>query len=193
MVSTRTFVSAVSASLRKSAATKRSKTQRLMSIHSRKNSDNDSPFDNSAFCDVTRSTSLTSTWPTTPITTGQLPKIPPPFEHGESLGHISEESLSSRNADSTFDTQSTPTTAATTPAKTPASKLPVLNYSRQTSPNVSPEKTPKKTYGNVTPNKLTRARSTSSPTLKERSAILISTRQTGTRKYSLTPTSLTWK
>ena len=192
MVSTRTFVSAVSASLRKSAASNRSMTQRLRSTHSRENSDNDLPFDNSAFYDVTRSSSLTSTWPITPITAGHLPNIPFPFEHGESSGHITDESLSSRNADSIFDIQTTPTTAATTPAQTPASKLPVLNYSRHASPNVTPEKTPKKTCRNVA-NKLTRTQSTSSPTLKEGSALPISIRQPGARKYSLTPTSPTRK
>lgn len=192
VVSTRTFVSAVSASLRKSTVSKRTQTQRLKSIqmeaiHSRKNSDNvvyGSSFDNSAFCDVTRSSSLTSSWPTGP---GQLPKIPSPFEHGASLGHISEESRSFRDEDSSFDTQATPSTAATTPSKTPVSKLPVLNYSRHSSPSTSP--TPKKTYKNVTTNKFTRVRSTSSPTPKARSAIPVSIRQPGARKDSLASTS----
>ena len=109
-----------------------------------------------------------------------------PFQHGASLGHISEESVI-HDQDSTF---ATPTTGPTTPSETPKlsrtpnssptqkSKLPVLKYLRRLSPLSGSLKRVTSGIGTApSVAKKPRARSSSSPTPTQRTAIPILTRR----------------
>lgn len=195
--SSRSFGSILSPSLRKSESNSsrivkaNSKTSDQESPASRRDSGDsgdNAPFDNTAFRDAPPDDSGISDGLSSGSGSRFLEHIIPdstptkPFEHGVSLGQISEESVTVHDPDMTFTVHTTPTTGPTTPSKTPSSsptkksKLPVLKYLRRLSPLSSPTKT---RDGITLPKvaKKIRMRAQSSPTTTQRSAIPLSTRR----------------
>jgi hypothetical protein len=195
--SSRSFGSILSASLRKSdssssrIAKANSKTGAQELPASRRDSGDsgdNAPFDNTAFRDAPPDGSgildALSSGSGSRFLEHIIPDSTPtkPFEHGVSLGQISEESVTVHDHDMTFTAHATPTTGPTTPSKTPSSsptkmsKLPVLKYLRRLSPLSSPTKT----MDGTTPPKVAkkyRVRAQSSPNTTQRSAIPLSTRR----------------
>ncbi|KZP34359.1 hypothetical protein FIBSPDRAFT_6474 [Athelia psychrophila] len=138
---TRSFVAALSSSLRRSKSARKEKASKRESQDSAEGS---VPFDNTAFQPKTSSVpsdpSLSSRASTARNETPVNRRVS--YEHGGSLGHISEESQSGfKDAEESFAS-----TVPTTPAKTPKvlyespSRLPVLKYIRRLSPLSSPMK-----------------------------------------------------
>ncbi|KAF7979855.1 hypothetical protein HWV62_40611 [Athelia sp. TMB] len=165
----RSFVAAVSASLR------RSKSKRKVSRRSRDDAENRASFDNTAFqpevISVPSDPSFSSHASSSSNTSQSVENRHSSYEHGASLGHISEETGSAfedDEAEESFASQATATTGPTTPSKTPKlqsesppamkSKLPVLKYLRRLSPLSSPSKVQKeKEKGDgLSPSKLPR-------------------------------------
>ena len=167
----RSFVAAVSASLR------RSKSKRKVSKRrSRDDAENRASFDNTAFqpevVSVPSDPSVSSRVSSSSSNTSQIfENRRASYEHGASLGHISEETGSAfegDEAEESFASQATATTGPTTPSKTPIlqsesptamkSKLPVLKYLRRLSPLSSPSKVQKdkENAADVSPSKLPR-------------------------------------
>lgn len=135
------------------------------------------PFDNTAFQpEIASSVSdpAASSQDPRPDEVGTPVQGRSSYEHGGSLGHISEESADSiyddTEGETSFATHATPTTGPTTPSKTPnlsaktpeasptamKSKLPVLKYIRRLSLSSPPKPKVRRHVDAASPSKLPR-------------------------------------